>query len=76
MELTAKKIATDRRNAFMVGALHFIRSKMADADRADATKIVKEAVDAAGEITHRLNHGNSREVLQIKTALAQQGISA
>lgn len=73
--LTAKKIATDRRNAFMIGARHFIREKLAQEDRFDAVSIIKEAADAANEVARRLKQGNSREVLQLKIALAQQGIS-
>lgn len=73
--LTARKVAADRRHAFLVGARHFVNTKVAEADRGEALKVVEAAVAAAGEITHRLNHGSSREQLQLKVALASQGIN-
>jgi len=72
--LNTKKVATDRRNAFMLGARHYINTKVAAGDRKDAVRVIKAAFDAAGDIHHRLHRGNSREVLQLKVALESQGI--
>lgn len=73
--ISARKVAADRRNAFMLGVRHYVNTKVSANEQADMLKVAEAALAGAGDITHRLNRGNSREKLQLKVALASQGIT-